>query len=277
MARRRRRAEDRNRVDQEPVKVNTDRISILAMGADDAAHVAARIAAAGRTAHARDGRFTVAISPDALTDPIVDALARAPSAAQAFWRETHVFWTDTCFSGCDAPRSRARALAGRLPLPATGLHLDVADRSDPLRAAEAYEQALRAFFGLRAGGIPRFDLIVLAIEDDGRIAGLRSGGRALDEIARLVVADFTPATGECVVTLTPPVLARATAVLATSALATAEAMRALLFTSGRETQRSPVQLLRAAEGEVAIVLGSTPGASALPPPAGADRMHRFHC
>jgi 6-phosphogluconolactonase/glucosamine-6-phosphate isomerase/deaminase len=264
-------------VAQDPDQVSTDRISILATGAGGAAHVADRFAAAGRTAHARDGRFTVAVSPDALTDPIVDALARPPTAAQAFWRETHLFWTDTCFSGCDAPRSRARERASRLPVPATGLHLDVADRPDPLRAAEAYEQALRAFFGLRTGGIPRFDLIVLAIDEMGRIAGLRPGGPALDEIARLVVADFAPATGHCVVTITPPVLTRATAVLATSGLGTTEAVRALLFSAGPDVRRSPVQLLRAAEGEVAIVLGSTPDRSALSPQFDADPQRRVNC
>lgn len=255
--------------------MSTDRISILAMGADSAALVAARFVAAGRAAHARDGRFAVAVSPGALTEPIVDALVHPPTAAQAFWRETHFFWTDTCFFGCDAPRSRARALAGRLPVPATGLHLDVADRPDPLRAAEAYEQTLRAFFGLDAGAIPRFDLIVLAIDDEDRIAGLAPGGYALDEITRLAVADFTPATGRCVVTLTPPVLSRAGTILATSGLDSTEVMRERLFSPASDVRRSPVQLLRAAEGEVAIVLGAAPS---LPAPASSlgetQRLHR---
>jgi 6-phosphogluconolactonase len=257
--------------------VSTDRISILALGTQGPAQVAARIAAAGRAAHARHGRFAFAASPDALSEPLVEALARGPIGAQAFWRDTHLFWTDTCFSGCDAPRSRARALAARLPVPATGLHLDVADRPDPLRAADAYEQALRAFFGLGAGAVPRFDLVLLAIDEQGRVAGLRPGSRALDEIGRLAVADFAPGQGRSVVTFTPPVFASAAAILALAGADSIEAMRERLFPRGAPWRRSPLEILRAADGEVAVVLDHAPRlpARASHPADGAPRP--LHC
>jgi 6-phosphogluconolactonase len=276
MVRAARAADDRCRIEEEHGTVTTDRISILAKSGDGAAHIAARLAAAGRAAYARDGRFVVAVSPGALTAEIVDALVAPGLRAEAFWSGTHLFWTDTCFAGCDAPRSRARGLAGRLPVTEGGLRLDVADRADPLRAAAAYEQELRAFFSLAAGDVPRFDFILLAVEHDGRIAGLAREGRAIDEIARLAVADFTPATGRCVVTLTPPVLRNAAAIVATSSLGAPEAMRERLFSAAGDLRRDPVQLLRSIEGEVAIVLCG-PTASCVPAGPRGDPAHRVHC
>jgi 6-phosphogluconolactonase/glucosamine-6-phosphate isomerase/deaminase len=112
---------------------------------------------------------------------------------------------------------------------------------------------LRAFFGLRTGLLPRFDLVVLALDEDGRLGGFLPGGRALDEIERLVRADFDLERGGYVATLTPPVIRNAGAILVAASAASADAMPRRVAATGRDTARAPLELLRSAEGEVAVV------------------------
>jgi 6-phosphogluconolactonase/glucosamine-6-phosphate isomerase/deaminase len=219
-----------------------------AFATDAAAALPARIAAHGRAAFARSGHFTIAVSPAALTAPLVEAFAVAPLAAERFWRATHLFLSDSGPAGAISPR----VLARRLPIPAGALHLEIAEHPNPLKAA-SYEQELRAFFGLRAGLVPRFDLVVLALGADGRLGGLLPGGRALDEIERLVRADFDLEQGAYVATLTPPVIRNAGAVLVAAPAAAAAAMPRRVAASPRDVARAPLELLRAAEGDVTVV------------------------
>jgi 6-phosphogluconolactonase/glucosamine-6-phosphate isomerase/deaminase len=228
--------------------VGPNQISI-AHGAEGTAALAAQFTAAGRAALARSGRFAVAVSPAALTGAVVAALGGAPLAGERFWRATHLFLTDTCLVDGVAARSAVQ----RLPVPTGALHLEVAEHASPLTAATAYEQELRGFFSLRAGALPRFDLVLVALGADGRLGGFAPGGHALDEIERLALADFDPDTGRYFVTLTPPVIRSAAGVLGVVDHASADAIRRRLAGAERAAERDPVQLLRAAEGEVAVV------------------------
>jgi 6-phosphogluconolactonase len=209
----------------------------------------AEFAARGRAAFGRSGRFAVAVSPAALTAPLVDAFAVGPLADERFWRATHVFLAD---SDAGTDRRELRAVARRLPVPASGLHLDVAEGPNPLKAA-AYEQELRAFFGLQAGLLPRFDLVVLALGPDGRLGGLLPGGRALDEIERLVRADFDLARGQYVVTLTPPVIRNAASIVVATARGARDAIASQIVAGAREAARLPLAALRAAVSRVSVV------------------------
>ena len=211
--------------------------------------VLAEIATLGRTAFARSGRFTVAVSAAALAASIVDALAVAPLAAERFWRGTHLFLSDTDGAGA---RVAPRALARRLPVPASGLHLDIAEGPNPLKAA-AYEQELRAFFGLRAGLLPRFDLVVLALGADGRLGGLLPRGRALDEIERLARADFDLERGQYVVTLTPPVIRNAASICVVAPDGSSEAVSRRIAAGASGAARGPLEVLCGYAGRVTVV------------------------
>ncbi len=219
----------------------------------------AEIAASGRTAFARNGRFAVAVSAATLAAPLVDALAVAPFADERFWRGTHLFLSDS--DGAGAPR----ALARRLPVSPSGLHLEIAEAPNPLKAA-AYEQELRAFFGLHAGRLPRFDLLVLALGPDGRLGGLLPGGRALDEIERLARADFDLERGRYIVTLTPPVIRNAASICVTAPVGSSGAAARCIAASARDAARSPLEVLRACTGRVTVI-PSLPAAHCVVAPA----------
>ncbi len=162
---------------------------------------------AGRRAVAARGRFAVALSPAFVTPAVLDALAAAAVRAPAVWGAAHFFLADTVF---DAARydgaSLARLVAARL---GATPHFRPAAARDAVRAAAEYELELTAFFALADGELPRFDLALVALDGDDRIAGLAAGGGALGEVTRLAVADFVPVQRARVVTLTGPVLAAA--------------------------------------------------------------------
>lgn len=183
--------------------------------------LATRIATAGRAAYARSGCFRLAISAAALDASLVTALATPPIRDEAFWRGTRLFLADNWVRGRPAPWPPLRAAVARLPLPPGAAHLAMAESENAVAAANAYEQELRATFSLQTGALPRLDLCVLAANRDGRIGGLLRGSRALDEIDRLVVAEFVPAARCSVVTLTAPVIQNAalTLVIAPAAFA----------------------------------------------------------
>jgi len=238
--------------------VGPDQISI-AQNAESATALAARFVAAGRMALARGGRFAVAVSPAALTASVVAALAAAPVAGERFWRATHLFLADTYF----AEGVAARSAVERLPVAPGARHLEAAEHANPLTAAGAYEQELRGFFSLRAGALPRFDLVLLALGADGRLGGFAPGGHALDEIERLALADFDPASGRYFVTLTPPVIRNAASLLVVAPAGSVDAIQRRIAGADRVHERDPVQLLRAADGEVAVVAAPATGS----PPA----------
>jgi 6-phosphogluconolactonase len=165
---------------------------------------------AARRAVAARGRFAVALSPAFLTPAVLGALAATAARAPEVWSATHFFLADTVF---DAARyggaSLAHVIAAALRVAPHQLHWRAAAARDAVRAAAEYEHELAAFFTLREAELPRFDLALLALDADGRVAGLAAGGAALGELTRLAVADFVPAQRARIVTLTGPVLAAA--------------------------------------------------------------------
>lgn len=190
--------------------VNTTDTLLCGDSASVAWEAAAIAVATGPQAVAARGRFAIALSPAFLTPAVLDAFAASAAHGAEVWRATHFFLADTVF---DAARygagSLAEAIAARLPVGPHQLHFRAAAARDAVRAAAEYELELAAFFALRGAELPRFDLALLALDADGRVAGLAAGGAALGEITRLAVADFVPARRARVVTLTGPVLAAA--------------------------------------------------------------------
>jgi 6-phosphogluconolactonase len=217
---------------------------------------------AGRRAVAARGRFAVALSPAFLTPAVLDALAATAARAPEVWAAAHFFLADTVF---DAARydgaSLANVVAAALRLAPHQLHFRAAAARDAVRAAAEYELELATFFALADGQLPRFDLALLALDADGRVAGLAAGGAALGEITRLAVADFVPAQRARIVTLTGPVLAAAPqiAVLAASpgARRSAEALR----TCRAQPDRCRPHVLAASAGAVRFLIELTAAAA----------------
>jgi 6-phosphogluconolactonase/glucosamine-6-phosphate isomerase/deaminase len=227
-----------------------------------AREAAAIVDAVARAAVAARGRCAIALSPAFLTPAVLDALAGAAARARAAWSATHLFLADTVF---DAARydaaSLAPRLAARLLLASHQLHFRPAAARDAVRAAAEYELELAAFFALREGELPRFDLALLALAGDGRVAGLAAGGTALGELTRVAVADFVPAQRARVVTLAGPVLAAARQIVVRAADPGAHRLADGLRACRAQPDRCRPHVLAHAAGAVRFLIELTAAAA----------------
>jgi 6-phosphogluconolactonase len=183
-----------------------------------AAEVAARLEAAV----AERGTAFVALSGGSTPRALYALLAdpRGPYRARVPWEALQVFWGDERHVPPDHPESNYamahRALLAHVPVPPAQVHRIPAEDPDAGRVAVRYAATLHEVFGTRArleGGWPRFDLVLLGMGADGHTASLFPGTEAVRETARPVAAPWVPKLGTHRITLTPPVLNRAAAVV----------------------------------------------------------------
>lgn len=236
-----------------------DRIDVRVTGdlaalAREAAEEFARVAEEAVRAR---GRFTVALSGGSTPRGLHRRLATAYRARIA-WRAVHVFWGDERHVPPDHPESNFRmareTLLDAVPVPSANIHRIRAENPDAAGVAAEYEATLREAFGLARGELPRFDLLVMGIGEDGHTASLFPGNDALHERERLVVAPWVEKLGTFRITLTPPVLNHAAHVLfLVSGEEKAEAVRTTIE-GDHQPDRCPAQIVRPQSGSLLWLL-----------------------
>jgi 6-phosphogluconolactonase len=217
------------------------------------AHKAAEqfIALAGR-AVARAARFAVALSGGSTPWPLYQLLGSAEYRERVDWRRVHLFWGDERCVPPDHAESNFRmaheSWISQIQIPAENIHRMEGEK-EPRAAAEAYEQELQQFFAPTPGQMPRFDLILLGIGEDGHTASLFLGSAALAEQERFVVADYIEKLKAYRLTLTLPVInAAAQVTFMVSGANKADVMRRILRRS--ETTELPAAKVRPANGSL---------------------------
>jgi 6-phosphogluconolactonase len=211
--------------------------------------------AAGEAARHVD-RFTLGLSGGSTPRALYRLLAspEEPFRDRLPWSWTHLFWGDERHVPPDHPESNFRmakeAMIDLVPVPPGNVHRIPGEEPDAARAAGEYEAELRSFFRLSRGELPRFDLVLLGLGEDGHTVSLFPGTRAIHERERLVVAHWIEKLNAFRVTLTPPVLnATARVIFLVSGEEKAEALRAVLE-GGFEPDRYPAQIVRPAKGSL---------------------------
>ncbi|HEX9078185.1 MAG TPA: 6-phosphogluconolactonase [Desulfuromonadaceae bacterium] len=164
------------------------------------------VAAEAQRAVRERGRFAVALSGGNTPRRMYELLARDPFRKGVPWPKTHIFWGDERCVATDDPRNNARmaceTLLDHVSVPPDQVH-PMACGSDPRESAREYETLLR---GLFPGALPRFDLILLGLGENGHTASLFPGVPVLEERRRWV-AEASPAGEEVQrLTLTLPVI-----------------------------------------------------------------------
>lgn len=160
------------------------------------------------------GRFNVALT-GAFT--VLDTYRQLPGAAEVQgvdWQKVYIFWSDERCVPPNHPASHYRMvhtnLLSRILIPDSNIH-PIQCEEDPKREAESYEQILRTHFSLE--GSPLFDLVILGLGTEGKIASLYPKSNALDESERWSVAEFVHDLGEWHYSLTPYAINQALSVL----------------------------------------------------------------
>ncbi len=195
------------------------------------------------------GVFRVALSGGSTPRALYERLAGEQSVD---WAHVHLFFGDERHVPPDHPDSNYRmvkeALLSRAPIPDANVHRIRTELQDAAEAANDYERAVRSAFGLAQGAWPRFDLVLLGMGPDGHTASLFPDTPVLHERSRIASAVWVVPMQTWRVTLTPPVLNQARAVLfLVSGAEKAETLRAVLE-GPADPDRLPAQLIAPTAG-----------------------------
>lgn len=138
-------------------------------------------------------------------------------------------------------------LLDHVAIPAANVHR-IRGEDEPAVAAAAYERELRLTFG---AAIPRFDLVLLGMGDNGHTASLFPGLTAVRETTRQVVAEFVAEVAMWRITLTPPVLNAARQAMFLACGGDKAAMLRRVLEGPFEPDALPAQIVQPDQGQVA--------------------------
>jgi 6-phosphogluconolactonase len=190
-------------------------IEVVGTAADLFQAAAEEFVRVARTAIGAQGRFTVALSGGSTPKALYSLLAS--NYSNFAWNRVFMFFGDERHVPPTDPESNYRmvneALLTKVAIPAENVFRVAAENPDAGAAALDYEKQIRRFFDLKPGEFPRFDLILLGIGPEGHTASLFPDSAALEERARIVVANWVAKFNTHRVTFTYPVLDRAAEVL----------------------------------------------------------------
>ena len=212
------------------------------------------ISASAQTAWSK-GRFSLVLAGGNTPRMLHDILCSSqhPFMGTLPWGRIHFFWGDERHVPPDHSASNfdmvMTTLLSRVPVPVENIHR-MCGEMFPIEAASRYEKHCREFFNIEGTGFPRFDLIVLGMGSDGHTASLFPGSEALQETSRWVLGVPGPTDRSQRITLTPPVLNAARAVLfLVAGEDKATALREVLY-GDHDPEKWPAQIVQPRPGRM---------------------------
>jgi 6-phosphogluconolactonase len=166
---------------------------------------------AATRAVSEQGIFRVALTGGSTPKTLYSLLANdAALRPQLPWDKMYLYFGDERSVGPDHPDSNFRmaseTMLSKVPLKPEQVFRIKGEYKDTEKAAQEYEQALRASFKIAEGQFPRFDLVLLGMGNDGHTASLFPGTKALHETNRLVVRNWVGKLYTNRITLTAPAI-----------------------------------------------------------------------
>ncbi len=216
------------------------------------------------------GRARIAISGGSTPKAAFGALAEhgEPWRERMPWDKLDLYWVDERCVPPDHPDSNYRmtreALLDQVPLGPEQIHR-IEGELDPEEAAARYEAELRNSFRLEGAKTPQFDVVALGMGPDGHTASLFPHTRALRETSRLVVANYVEDKDTWRITLTRPVINRASKVFFLVSGAEKALILNEVFEGEHDPERLPSQLIVPANGILTLLLDEA-AATLLPEP-----------
>lgn len=236
------------------------------------ATAAERVTSNVDTSLADRGSAVVCLTGGSTPQRLYEGLAEEARAID--WTRVHLFWGDERHVPPDHPDSNFgmahRALVAHVPVPAPQIHRMRGELPDATAAASAYEAELREGFARAGRRDQTFDLMLLGLGEDAHVASIFPGSELLVAGAGLpgpsegessrrgsngrVAAVWAAHLNAWRITLTPPAILDARAILMIVAgEQKAEAVRVALEMP-EDISRWPAHLLRSAADRVEWVV-----------------------
>lgn len=209
------------------------------------------------------GVFRVALAGGSTPKALHAALTSDPFRSQLPWDKMQIFFGDERHVPPDHSDSNYRmvneTLISKSPIKSEQVFRIKAELQDTEKAALDYEQILRAQFALKPGELPRFDLMLLGMGNEGHTLSLFPGTTALRDNGRLVVRTWVGKLYTERITCTAPVANNSATVLFMIAGADkAPALKAVLE-GPFEPEQLPSQLIKPANGNLFFLVDSAAG------------------
>lgn len=213
------------------------------------------IARAAREAMAAHGSFSIALSGGSTPKAIFELLARdhAAGGCPVEWEKAHAFFGDERCVPQDHPDSNYRmaseALLSKVPIPPPQVYR-VQTELGETTAAERCIADLRKVCQPASGAVPRLDLIMLGMGNDGHTASLFPETTALNEQNAWVVANWVPKLSAHRITFAYPLINAAKEVLFIAGGAEKASMLRNVLRGDPSGQTYPSQNIKPANGKL---------------------------
>ena len=174
------------------------------------------VADAQKAIKAKD-TFYVAISGGNTPKRFFELLGESPQASSLPWDKIQLFWVDERYVRPDSQWSNYKLAVDtfltRVAIPKANVHRIPTEDEDFNAAAHRYEETIRELFGLGAGKVPQFDLILLGMGSDGHTGSLFPNSYAAFDTEDLACVVYVLDEKLNRITLTHPVLRAASHLL----------------------------------------------------------------
>ena len=206
-------------------------------------------------------KFMVAVSGGFTPKRLYALLGSDPYNAQVDWKYIHFFWVDERFVPPSHKDSTYRLLhdnlLSRISIPQKNIHPVRTDLPTPQVSARVYEEEIKNSFGLSELSLPRFDLILLGIGEDGHTASLFPDSEVLRETEHLAAPVMDMKHMHYRITLTLPVINHAEKIIF---LVSGKNKAAVVEKVVIERDRSlPASLVNPEKGELIFLLDKEAG------------------
>ena len=240
-------------------------VRILKDAAAIAKFAAAKFLEIAKSAVGEKGLFTVALAGGSTPKALYSLLVDDPALrSQLPWDRMHMFFGDERHAGPTDPESNFRmaseAMLSKAPLKPEQVTRIKGEYADTEKAALEYEQELKAFFKLGLGELPRFDLVLVGMGDEGHALSLFPGTNALHPGERIVVRNWVGKLYTERITITAPVASNAANVIfMVTKPDKALALKAVLE-GPFEPEQLPSQLIQPVNGKLLWLVDTAAGA-----------------
>jgi 6-phosphogluconolactonase len=246
-----------------PAAAKQREVYILKDNAAIARRAAEEFVKLAQSAVQQHGSFSVALSGGSTPKLLYSLLATdADLRAKVPWDKMQLFFGDERHVGPDDPQSNFKMAAESMfnkALKPEQIHRMKGEYPDAEKAAQEYEQDLRTHFHLQDKELPRFDLVLAGMGDEGHTLSLFPGTKALNPEGRAVVHNWVGKLDTDRITITAPTANNAAMILFMVAGKDKSPALKSVLEGPYEPEQLPAQLLQPTNGKLVWLVDEAAG------------------